>query len=269
MIPILLTQTKWTHVFQLGKDYKISPIKFTKYQDLILSPMFTPPCLFDLPGELIMKTLQISFFDLLYSKNFQDAFEIVLCNRLIAKQIYTLLFGYATIPVTEMIKRLHSSLYLIDIFYDEYLTVPNGLKVHRKAIRLERKSARTAITAPWDYYHEIQLEGHGRQQSSDGPANPYLTGPYYGDIIHVYGKSTDGIVYAEEIKHPVFTFILSTLNKTLIPNESNFWRNKYFKKFSDLLKIIFGKNTGIYFMVKPAGNDDNPFISTSDCYVKF
>lgn len=167
-----------------------------------------------------------------------------------------------------MARHMHASLYLVETFYDEYLSGVNGNKISRTAIRLE--TCRTAKpVAPWDFFTEIQLERHSRIIDRDGPANPYLTGPYYGDIVNVYGKSVQGVVLADQMHHPVFTLILSTVDGTLIPDEGDFWHNRPFKRFARLLKTIFGKHTGVYFMVKPYGNEGSPFISQSDTYYKF
>lgn len=255
-------------MFQLEENSQIRTILFNKYQDLVLSPIHTPSCFFDFPGELIMKVLQISFYDLLYSKNFEDAFDLLLISRMFLKQIYQQIYNFPNVPITKMARHMHTSLFLIEQLYDGYLCAINDSKIQRIAIRLE-SSRGGANIGPWDFFPEILLERHSRIVDRDGPANPYLTGPYFGDIVHVYGKSVDGIVEVEQMHHPVFTLILSTIEGVLIPDEGHFWRNRPFKRFTALLKTIFGKRTGVYFMVKPFGNENSPFVSQSDKYYKF
>lgn len=265
---LLITQSKWTHMFQLDEDCQIRPIHFGKYQEITLSPLHTPSCFFDFPGELIMKVLQISFYDLLHSKNFEDAFDLLLTSKSLLKQIYIQIYGLTHISTTEMARHMHASLFLVELFHDEYLCAVNENKVPRTAIRLETCRI-SKVVAPWDFFAEIQLERHSRIVDKNGPANPYLTGPYHGDKVNVYGKSSEGIVYVEEMHHPVFTLILSNCEGAIIPDETDFWHNRPFKRFARLLKIIFGRRTGIYFMVKPYGNEHSPFVTQSDTYYKF
>lgn len=273
---LLITQSKWSHIFKLDEDWVVTPIIFKKYQELTLSPINTPPCMFDLPHELIYKTLKISFFDLLHSKNFEDAFDLCLTSKVLLHEIYELLLGPTRLKVsiTDQAHHLHSCLYLIELIHDEYLCTPNLSKHSRVGIRLETMPSRFTTgdnkqVAPWDFYPELQTERHGRVIDRDGPANPYLTGPFFGDIVNVYGSSSKGIVAVTQMHHPVLTFILSTIDEVLIPDEANFWHNRPFKRFTKLLKIIFGPRTGVYFMVKPFGNEFSPFISQSDTFYKF
>jgi len=265
---ILITQSKWSHIFQLLPDYQIRPIIFNKYQDTTLSPTHTPSCFFDFPGELILKILVISFFDLLHSKNFEDAFDLCLVSRQLLAQIYLMIYGPNPCSITDKARHMHASLFLVEILHDDFMCSVNINKDSRMGVRFETFHPAKTI-APWDLYPEILFERHSRIIDKDGPANPYLTGPYFGDIVTVYGRSIDGIVNVDQMHHPVFTLILSTPEGVLVPDEGDFWHNRAFKRFANLLKMIFGKRTGVYFMVKPYGNENNPFVTQSATYYKF
>lgn len=265
---LLITQSKWTHVFHLGPEFQIRPIVFTKYQEMTLSPTHTPSCFFDFPGELILKILVISFFDLLYSKNFEDAFDLLLVSRKLLAEIYLLIYGPSVHTITDKARHMHASLFLVEILHDDYLCTVNINKDSRMGVKFETCHP-TRNVAPWDLYPEILFARHSRIIDKDGPANPYLTGPYFGDVVTIYGTSIDGIVNVQQMHHPVFTLMITSRDGVLIPDEGDFWHNRAFKKFANLLKIIYGKRTGVYFMVKPYGNENNPFVTASDTYFKF
>jgi hypothetical protein len=273
---LLITETsKYTRIFQIRNDAKVYSIYFQKFSgDVDLTFNGTPMDHFDFPDPITYNILFRLFYIYLRTTRFEEAADLLVLNKTFAFAVYRQIYGkFEPKSVLTMIKRLSRTIQLVEAIHDEYLTERNyafGLQPPYVAIRFERRSTYTNPLAPWDFYPSIILEGHTAIGAChEGPMKSYYTGPYYGDLVQVVGESIHGVVEATQIHHPVFTFILGTMSQSLIPSETDFWHNRYFKKFSRLLRTVYGKHAGIYFMVNPTGVEESPFITQSDTFIRF
>lgn len=269
---LLITQSKaYAHIFEVSRDARVSRISFPKFTgDVDLSYTHYPLVPYSLPEEITYNILFRLFYTYLRASLFSLAIDLLLLNKRFAFAVYRQIYGkYEPTRVVIMLSRLRSTILLVEAIYDDYLCEMNNELSDTPAIRLELKSIRTRPLAPWDFYPEIVIEEHSRIVAKNGPPQVYTTGPNFGDLVHVYGDTTEGVTVCTQIYHPIFTIILSNMAQALLPNEFDFWHNRYFKHFSKLLRTVFGSHAGIYFMVNPENNDDNPFITQSDTFYRF
>ncbi len=268
---LLITQTsKYARIFQIRNDGKLFAIYFQKFSgDRDLS--FTKHDLtLDLPDTITYNILFRLFYTYLRTKHFDEACILLGICRGFAFAVYRQIYGkYEPVPLLEMISRLSITIHLLETLHDEYLSEINHDLEPNWGLRLECRSPRSKPIAPWDFYPSLLIENHGKITVPNEPLRTYITGRNLGDIVQVIGKSIQGIVEASQVHHPVFTFMLSTLSQNLIPNETDFWRNRNFKRFSKLLRIVFGTHAGVYFMVNPPGYEGSPFTTQSDSYIRF
>jgi len=269
---LLITNTsKYTRIFQIRNDARVCSIYFQKYLgDTELTFTGTPLTPFDFPDPITYNILFRLLYMYLRTQHFEEASDLLVINRKFAFAVYRQIYGkFEPNSILVMISRLSYTFRILQAFYDEYLSERNYSLETNVAIRLERRSIYTVPLAPWDFYPSVILEGHANLTVPQQPVNTYCTGRNFGDIVQVIGASTQGVVEATQIHHPVFTVILGTLSQSLIPNESDFWHNRYFKKFTNLLRVVFGNHSGVYFMVNPVGIEESPFITQSDTFIRF
>lgn len=201
----------------------------------------------------------------LQTQNLEAAFDLCTLNSEICKLIYYQVFGSTNPPpVLVMVHRLARSFYLVESIYDEYLTVPNlgtYTKVGLVLTRLPNKM-RTRAYGPWDFDLDIVLEE--LVLNNLDPHVHSFSGATHAETTWIQGTELNGVIEVDILEQPVINFILQDYTEALIPKEKSFTDNMYFRYFSRLLRVTFGKQTGIYFMVKPGLQERNPFINRSD-----
>lgn len=218
-----------------------------------------------LPVELVLLIVKRLLMIYLQTQNLESAFELCTLNSEICKVIYYQVFGIQKTPnIREMIHRLAKTFYLVESIYDEFLTVPNlgtYSKVGLVLTRLPNK-IRTRNNGPWDYDLDILLEELVLDNLS--PHVHAFSGPTHADTCWVQGTELNGVIDVTVMEQPVINFILQDYTDALIPHERTWGQNKFFCYFSRLLRVTFGKQTGVYYMVKPGPHARNPFITRSE-----
>lgn len=265
---ILVSQTDYAHLWKYD-DGQVTKLVMRNFRTHHLAPSNTPKVDASmLPAELTTKIILLNFMMMLKEYNFQEASEL-LVDQLTVRTIYLNLFpGRNLITVSEMIGRIYRTLHMLETIYDDYLTVPNYGRVEHVALRFTHRGdlgmARNSMLNPWDFRCDIRLE----EFDTDVESKVFLGGPDLGDSILIGGSSSNGVIRAQTIFHPVLTILLGDKADILLPTESNFWRNKNFISFSKLLRKVFGPNAGVFYMCRRNGDHENVFVTSSDMIIR-
>lgn len=218
-----------------------------------------------LPRELVEIIIVELFTCMLTTFNFHLAFYVCQTDSKILKRIYSSIYGKADICRLDMLERISKTMQLLEALHDDYITVPNESELAVNIMLCVQPSLRyKPMYNPWEFRTEFDLH-----IQSSVPATAIIHGTLFGDTVYISGNEEDGIIDVERFQHPVFCFGLSAYTGELIASQRTILRSRMFIHFKRLLVYIYGPNTGVYFMVKPTGQEMNPFITSSDAYVSF
>lgn len=263
---LLVAQTKEKNsCFWKFENNLVEPLPLKRFDnhDLLQNTRVIKPGF--LPYEIVDLVMKYLFKTYIETQNFEQAFELTMLNRDFARTIYFKIFGTRrTTNLEQMLYRLAKTFYLIEQIYDEYITLENSGSICKVGIKLTRNpwKMNARLYGPWDFsMNDFELEELDAEDLY--PNVMHFKGETHGETVWIHGTEMNGVIDVAMFQNPVLNFILADYTDALIPCESVFAENLYFKSFSRLLKVCFGHQTGVYFMVKESIDRRNPFIHRS------
>lgn len=262
---LLISQTKENHAcYWHFENNRVSPLDLQQFQthDLFQDEHQIKPV--SLPFELVMLITKNLFKMYIDTYNFAEACNLCFVNKEFAKVIYMNIYGPGKIKHVDIMKRLSRTFRLLELIYDEYLTVPNLGAFTKVGFVMTRNGTKVGNRHyhPWDFFlDETSLEEIILPDLV--PSFMEFHGANHSDTSWVHGTELNGVIDATAIENPVICFILQDYNDTLIPKESTIEENDSFVKFAKLLRVCFGYRTAAYFMVKNDNERRNPFLHRS------
>lgn len=262
----MVSATSQGHTFYEYEDNRVAKLELQRFDEFELVPVNTRDLQFPLPRELIDQVVYSLFVNYLCSYNFRDAAALVPFNPWILKTVYEQIYGPAAeLTLLQMLQRVSKTFCLLEGLHDDYLTCPNELDITPSVMLcIEPSLMHKPVFYPWEFRPEFAL-----MEQTIFPATTVFPGALFGDTVLVSGAESDGIIDVTKFYHPVFMIGLQDYTSTLLTSEKHFERTDKFQKFSNLLVSIYGPTTGVFYMVKPADQSRNPFISSSDVYITY
>lgn len=242
---------------------------------------------FKFPLEIYSEIIKEVFCTRLATRNLDLLMELATINQFTAKLVYDQLYGCegetpAQITIVEMLKRINQTLEILANLHDDYVIAERhtkrkvGIRLHH-ASHLENNPLisheqffdnpqnwlTTTTINPWNFcsnFEVLQIErAHTVNEISA------IHGEYFGETLYVHGRNRNGMYQCSTYEHPVFVFLLVEQEHLLIPIKETFELTNTFGCFNDMLKIMYGPQTGVYFMIK---NDINDITSHNDRFVQ-
>jgi len=249
------------------KDSKVTKLNLLSFDEHELVGLNTVDYRFNFPRELVCMIVRELYRSLLLSFNFGEACIIATSlDYETLKIVYRDIYG----PIEDttrkqMIHRLCRTFALLESLHDDYLTVPNICEMTPSIMLCVQPSLRyKPVYMPWEFDADFSL-----MEQTSVPANCIYTGRLMGDTVFVSGTEDAGIIDVTKFCHPIFMFGLTDHTGTLLTSTKHFERTDKFRYFSNLLENIYGHSTAVLYMVKPANQSRNPFITSSDIYITY
>lgn len=228
-------------------------------------------------GEPIFGHLPLDLFEIivkytmeirLKTRNFDSAFRLCTINRRTCFLFYNQIYGNRSISTATMLHRLAQTFHLAENFYEEYLAVPNSTNSGLNALALTRLGSLRFhnVFEPWDFIPSVDIQKITIDEEETLEGIHIFPGQFYGDTVWIHGDEDDGIYDVKVLHHPVFLIILCDYTYALIPTQQTI--NKNWFRFVEFLRRSFGPNTGVYIMVKHQLDLQNPFIETTEQFVR-
>jgi hypothetical protein len=172
-----------------------------------------------------------------------------------------------------MLYQLSKTFHLGECLYDEYLSAPNlpnqtGNSFNTVSLTRAGSLQFNMVFDPWDFLPSyLEIDRLSVDEDIDMFDGVYMfPGQFHGENIWIHGEENDGVYRAQLIHHPVLLIILRDISNALIATTRNI--NSNWVKFVNFLRRAFGEKTGFYFMVKHQVDAENPFIESSDHFVR-
>lgn len=247
---------------------------------------------FNFPLEIYQEIMKEVFCLRLSTRNLDLLYELALINQFTARFIYNQFYGLENetpeeITIVEMLKRIRYTCDLLVNLHDDYI-IEERQYSNRVGIRLHPHHAFTTLSGdqqpfipytgsidPWNFCSNFQLVGIERANTRNTFSAIY--GEHYGDTIYVDGKNRQGMYCCTRYEQPVFVFLLVDAVRVwprsvtaeqmyvLIPTSETIQQTHTLGCLADMLKIMYGPQTGVYFMVK---DDENHITSHNERYVQ-
>lgn len=219
-----------------------------------------------LARELIFGVVQYLLLARLSTRNLDLVFELALISKPITFFLYTEIFGFDDVPQSypEMINRLGKTLRLLERVHDDFVTEFNDSKIPKIGMSFRRLPSHYQPSIiipqiyPWQFDQEPDLFVLDNIRGISS-----LIGPFNGNTIWIMGKNRNGIYNCEEFQYPVFVFCLTEFTGALLPIDGLFENNEPFRAVAAMLRIMYGENAGVYFMVRKFENRYD-FITNSN-----
>jgi hypothetical protein len=219
--------------------------------------------------------------------------DLAKINQFTTRLVYDQLYGIenespAQISIVEMLKRISATINLLMNLHDDYIIAERhskrkvGIRLHHQN-HLElppmntwslipefiladpehpRPLVQTTVINPWDFCSNFEILQIERANTISEMSA--IHGEYFGDTIFVDGRNRHGMYDCTKFQHPVFTFLLVEREHILIPTRETFELTDTFGCFTDMLRIMYGPQTGVYFMVR----EEDEFTIHSDSFIQ-
>lgn len=219
-----------------------------------------------LPLEITTKICHDLFLIYLRSFNFDQAGALVAINSTFANDIYDFIYGRSVLSVTTKIKRICNSLNLLEMIHDSYMTI-DRISQYTMCRVVRRKFSGKFY--PWDGVHECFATPISGVIADDKPVKQYASGPLNGDNIWVVGKYLDnGLFDCRRFKHPVINLEITNAYDLNLCTAFFLRRDQFIKQFVWLLKLTYGRYTGVHIMFNDSG-DGNPFDLSGTGFIEY
>jgi hypothetical protein len=215
--------------------------------------------------EIIIKyTMQIR----LKTRNFNSAFQLCTVSRRACFIFYNEIYENRSIPTRVMLYRLGQTFHLAESFYEEYLAAPNSSNSGLNALAITRLGSLRYNPAfdPWDFIPVVDIQKITVEDEETLEGIHLFPGQFHGDTVWIHGEEDDGVYEVKVLHHPVFLLILCDYTYALIPTRQTI--NTNWLRFVQFLRRAFGPNSGFYIMVKHQLDVENPFIETTEQFIR-
>jgi hypothetical protein len=232
-----------------------------KYSQLI----YTKP----LPTELEYQILTQLFTLYITTRKFKKASKFLLLNKEFSNILFKRIFKIQLPPLNSIINFI-KMIFLIDTFYTKLFKQPNIYQCEYFILDVSLSEYYPTPLSPWDLIQKrndstltiIQiLSIYPPTQNSNKNMISFTTGKSYGDIVWILDyKNQNSIITTipENIKRPIIA-IMPTREDGLIVNINKTSKNLEWKGFSNLCKLSFGINTGV-FGVRESKQEDELIV---------
>lgn len=231
-----------------------------------------------LPLELRNKIILTTFWEMISSRNFAEAYKMATLDHASLIMIYRSVF---TVDCCReiMIDSLGFVLRFAECVQADYLQFENPSMSPTVGVRLVTsicfQGEAGIFLRPWDFSLDSMdfSSFEGRLLITNGKNrerfHAWQTGPTYGENVWTVGRRSGGQYHCKKLYYPVITLILTDITGVLLPSLNEFPNNRYFKQMSEFLKLCFGPSTGVFFMVKKSADSGNIFISSTSLLLSF
>lgn len=221
-----------------------------------------------LPLDLFEVIIQYTMEIRLKTRNFGLAFRLCTLSRRACFLFYKQIYNNRSIPTDVMLHRLGQTFHLAECFYEEYLAAPNGTNSGLNALAITRLGSLryNNIFDPWDFIPVVDIQKITVDEEETLEGIHIFPGQFYGDTIWIHGEEDEGVYEVKVLHHPVFLIILCDYTYALIPTRRTI--NAHWFMFVQFLRRAFGANTGVYIMVKHQIDVQNPFIETTEQFIR-
>lgn len=224
----------------------------------------------DLPGEIIMKILYMTFCSLLESLDFNQAFELCYVSRSLVCHFYTCIYGRSQAPMILKAIRLKETLKLCRDLYFDYLAKnrEDWQTVGFVNLDYERVAYINGTFYPWEFVSEkleaIEFDDWPRVENAEKIC-AFHTGPRHGDSVWMICSTKGGIIYAKRTMGPVLLIHLDDgINGTMVI-EKGTETYYYFSRFVMFMKCVFGKRLTVFFVRYDEENNTNLLYELENC----
>jgi hypothetical protein len=219
-----------------------------------------------LPPEITTMICHYLFMIYLRSFNFDQAAALVAINTTFANDIYDWIFGKSVLSITTKIKRVCNTLNLLEMIHDSFMTI-DRLSQYTMCRIVRRKCSGKFY--PWDAVHECFATPISGVISDDQPVKQYASGTLNGDNVWVVGKYLDnGMFDCQRFKHPVINLEITNAYDFNLCTSFFLRRDQFVKQFVRLLKLAYGRYTGVHIMFNDSG-DGNPFDVSASGFIEY
>ena len=222
-----------------------------------------------LPLDLYEIILYYLFDIRVKTRNFDQVYQLCMINKRSCFLIYNKIFDSKTVPTRVMMHRLSKTFHMADSIYEQYLCAPNTTGSALNAVVCYREGSlrHNYNFNPWDF-RPFDIEIKKLQLDFSDSLHQIYTFPghFHGDSVWIHGSEDDGIYTVEALQHPAIVLILCDYTYSLIPTRRTICR--HWHRFVRFLRMAFGHRSGFYVMVKHQLDIENPFIETTDIFVR-
>lgn len=259
---ILKTNVNYFYEIVGLRDDGVVETKFKEFR-LFNVPAFIPisPAVeLSFPTEIKVRVLENLCCTYLYTRDFKRLFTLITVNTYLLRYVYCLLFpGMKHVTVRKMIKRVGGTLnflyevnnnYLCDTYLSDQLKPSLSLKI----------SSIYKEVAPWNLCISDQMMIDRLDTARllwFEDVKSFSIGPCVQDKVWLVGDYLEeaGVFGASKTYHPVLCFTFYRATGSLV-NKNIMRQNKWFKRITALLRIIYGPSTGVFYVVE---EEKNPF----------
>jgi hypothetical protein len=278
-------------------ELTVLPLEDFNFHDILTSN--PDPYVYNLPVELYSEIIKQVFCIRLSTRNLDLLMDLAKINRFTTRLVYDQLYGIENespvqISIVEMLKRISATMNLLMNLHDDYVICERydyrkvGIRLHHQdhaetnpnlpwvwlngRARVQRNlithtadspTIRNTVVNPWDFCSNFEITQIERANTFTGMSA--IHGDFYGDTIFVDGRNRHGMYDCTKIQHPIFTFLLVESDRALlIPTHETFELTHTFGCLTDMLRIMYGPQTGVYFMVR----EEDEITSHSDSFIQ-
>jgi len=228
----------------------------------------TDPFVVDLPYELIIVIIKKLFYTLILETQFQLAFELCLLNRDLAAILYNEIYQTDQPRVTAMCTRICKTFMILESIHDDYITEDNNENCGRAAINLVYSQSFLPVYHPWDFRSEIEINELLINSINFEQINAFH-GDTFGENVWVFGQQRNGIIDSTGIYSPVLVLIFTDYTGSLVLSRKALSKTNTYRSLTKLLTMIYGVNCKVFFMIRPVGQDNNPFVTGSSEFISY
>ena len=264
---LLITQGPSSTLWKVEKDKRATRIYFPQFGERDLCPSAYLLRTIPLPVELVEKILLLLIREYLKTWNFDLCSDLLLFSHSFTSNLYRQIYpGGSRAGFFKQYHRLYRTFIILENLYDQYLSMPYDLEY--ACVKMTSVKPKGGCHKPWDFIHDIVITPDvGTLIDLTETQFTIQHGPNYGDNVWLSGNYIDGGIFrAKEIFAPAINIMMVDVFDTLIHDAHGF--NHYFYSFFELIKLCFGRNMGLFVMVKEEDDDHNPFITRSDLFIQ-
>ena len=234
------------NIYQVESNV-IKPIKIHDSFELISPNYFNYKI--KLPIEIVYMIVDQLIYIYLKNGSFEYAADLITFDKDTIKRFYRKYFENLSeySPITAINYRISRSLHLCYTIFEFVVGQNFGMYQHF-TIDVYHRSL-YAKCCPWDTDSELlsifPSEPHNLRNYPNYKV--FRTGPSSIYQIWIQGSDYNGIVHASFVRYPILVIaLINQEEETICLEQINF---AYFEKFSNILRIAFGKNSGIFLQV--------------------
>ena len=247
----------YTHIFQFNEN---KLIKLPTFQDeQIISYDSIQIKNISLPVQIVEDIVEMTIYSVLKDRNFPLALHLITFSKHLLKKFYRKWFGddiqmlFTKAPITTYNFRM-SHMFRMMEHIDDNITMKskNDLIISSRFYNRDLFYDYDNVKI-WDFnnhsFSNRTFDSHFHVHHVGTPT-VFFRGPLYADAIWIIGDGTpEGLTQVSFIKTPLIIISFGD-SGGYHPKIQNLKSNQACKGYSDILKMIYGPLTGVFFQVQ-------------------